>query len=290
MSLLEIDMVSKIYSRRRHGFIKTTSKDNDVQTIRALDKFSLTMENGCSTGVIGESGAGKTTLARIAAGIEAPSSGAALIDGEATTGRDRGGKKLLARTVQMIWQDAPGCLDPRRKVSRTIAEPLIIHGHAGKDRDMINNQVMKLLCEVGLSVDYSDRYPYQLSGGEAQRVVIARALALDPGLLICDEPASALDIRSKVSFAMLLARLRRERNLALLVVTHDLSLIRWLADEVIVLRDGQMVERDSTRNILSHPKNPYTKKLIESEPRLRRVQYDDTSEKDETRGRHNRAH
>lgn len=269
MPLLEIDMVSKFFSRARHGYLETTGTADDNQTIRALNQISMAVERGGATGVIGESGAGKTTLARIAAGGEVPSTGEVLINGATMAGRDRAGKKLLARTVQMIWQDAPGCLDPRQRVGGIIAEPFVIHGHAGNDRDGICDQVARLLGEVGLAADFSDRYPHQLSGGEAQRVVIARALALEPLLLICDEPASSLDIRAKISFARLLARLRRERNLALLVVTHDLSLIRWLADEVIVLREGQIVERDTTRTILNQPGHPYTKQLIESEPRLR---------------------
>ena len=192
---------------------------------------SVVLECGGCLGVRGESGVGKTTLARIAAVIEAPSSGIVMIDGAPVIRRHGAGKKLLARTAQMIWQDAPGSLDPRQRVGSIIAEPFVIHGYSHQGRDTVKDRVASLLKEVGLAADFATRYPHQLSGGEAQRVVIARALSLEPRLLVCDEPASALDIRARGNIARLLIRWRSERKLALLVVTHDLYLSRWQEEE-----------------------------------------------------------
>jgi oligopeptide/dipeptide ABC transporter ATP-binding protein len=171
-----------------------------------------------------------------------------------------------ARAVQLIWQDAAGSLNPRLRVGAAIAEPLKIHSLA-TGREM-QHEVARLLDEVGLNAELALRFPHELSGGEAQRVVIARALALQPQLLICDEPASALDARLKAQLAQLLRRLGRERGLAYLIIAHDLSLVRRLTERLYVMYRGKVVETGPTGAVLSRPLHPYTQLLVGSDPSL----------------------
>lgn len=252
MPLLELKGISKAF-----------------HNLQVLSNISLEVDRGQAIGIVGESGAGKTTLAAIAAGLVKPSSGKVIIEGAAVDGRAQHGRKQRARTVQLIWQDVQGSLNPRMSVGRAIAEPLKIHRLA--ERGSVKKHVSNLLAEVGLKADTANRLPRSLSGGEAQRVVIARALATNPRLLICDEPASALDARAKLRVVELLDRLRRERNLACLIITHDLSLARMLADEVVVMHRGVIVETGPTAEVLRQPDHPYTKLLVNSEPLLQGV-------------------
>lgn len=264
MALLELDNVSRIYSKTTVGFSLRGGCAEKAGTIRALNEVSLTIEPGQRLGIIGESGAGKTTLAEIAAGLIEPSSGSVRIYGK-SFGKSRDERKRRARTVQLVLQNAPGALNPRLRVEKLIGEPLRIHGLASGD---IRERVLELLGEAGLAAELADRYPHQLSGGELQRIVIARALALDPELLICDELASALDARVRNRVAALLERLCLERNLALLVVAHDLPLIRRLTDTLIVMYQGSVVEEGPTYKVLKQPRHPYTRLLVSAEPLL----------------------
>ncbi|MBE0429917.1 MAG: ABC transporter ATP-binding protein [Thermoleophilia bacterium] len=262
--ILRIKKAGKIYARTGPVSLSRFLRPEKAAA-EVLTGISLSMEAGQTLGVIGESGAGKTTLGRLAAGLEEPTSGEVELDGF-TAARIKN-RRLRARKAQMIWQDAPGSLDPRMKVASIIAEPLRVHGLPAGSGDA-RGRVYRLLDEVGLSKEIAGSYPHQLSGGEAQRVVIARALALEPELLICDEPASALDIHVKMRIAGLLERLRREWNLALMIIAHDLVLVRRLADELIVMRRGAVVERGPAERVLDHPAHPYTRQLVEAEPRL----------------------
>lgn len=267
-SLLELQNISKCYRRTRGGFF-FGRKSGDEETITALSGFSLTVNPGQAIGIVGESGSGKTTIWKLAAGLIAPSSGTVLVKGESPGDGSGHSARRRARIAQFIWQDAPGSLDPRLTVEKALAEPIKIHGLAPKNE--IREKVFELLTEVGLERRLADRYPHQLSGGEAQRVVIARALSLSPELLVCDEPASALDARAKARLAELLGRLRRERNLALLLIAHDLPLVRRLAEEILVMRQGIEVERGPVSQVLRHPHHPYTRRLVESELKISRA-------------------
>ncbi|MEK6536218.1 MAG: ATP-binding cassette domain-containing protein [Actinomycetota bacterium] len=234
--------------------------------IQALTEVSLSILPGQSMGVIGESGAGKTTLAALAAGLATPSSGRVLINGQrlSSGGRDR---RVRARIVQLVWQDTYGSVDPRMTVEKIIAEPLRIHG-IYKEQG-IGQQTGRLLNEVGLSNDLLARHPHQLSGGEVQRVVIARALALDPELLICDEPAAALDARTKLQVAELLIGLQSARNLSLMVIAHDLPLVRKITGDLIVMYRGVVVESGPTASVIDRPQHPYTQLLVSCDPFLK---------------------
>jgi len=225
LPLLEFDNVSKAYA---------------ANSIRALRDVSLTIESGTSVGLIGESGAGKTTLASLAVGLVKPDSGRVLVDGRPITATGTS-RRRNARMVQLVWQDTRGSVDPRMKTAEIIAEPLRIHSLSEKKETRA--QVAALLGEVGLSENLATRYPHELSGGEIQRVVIARALAVAPRLLICDEPAASLDAHAKLKVSELLMRLRAERNMALVVIAHDLALVRTMTEKLVVMNQGAIVEQ-----------------------------------------------
>lgn len=250
MPLLELKGVSKVFPGGR----------------RALDGVSLTVEAGQATGLVGESGAGKTTLAQIAVGLVRPTSGTVAVNGAVAGNGGRINRKELSRMIQLVWQDAPGSLDPRMRVGRAVAEPLKVHGTG--PQGSLRDKALDLLAEVGLAPELADRRPRGLSGGEIQRAVIARALAPGPRLLICDEPASALDARIKAQIVELLGRLRRQRGLAYLIITHDLGLVGKLADNLLVMYGGVIVETGPAARLLKNPLHPYTQLLLSSQPEL----------------------
>lgn len=268
MPLLEFDKVSKLYDVRRHshgipvetdGEEKSDQLDAVDQGIQALNEVSFSISPGETVGVIGESGAGKTTLASIATGQIKPTSGRILVEEEELSGANRTCRRN-ARIIQLVWQDTMGSVDPRMKVRSIIEEPLRVHNLSPGDGT--HGGASSLLQEVGLTENLAERYPQELSGGELQRVVIARALALSPRLLICDEPVSSLDVQAKLQVADLLTRLQAERNLALMVIAHDLYLVRRITRELLVMNRGAIVERGPTEMLIKRPSHPYTKMLI----------------------------
>ena len=266
MPLLEFEKVSKEFGRvadRQRRRRQAAGKG-----VKALAGVDLSVDEGEAVALVGESGAGKTTLAMLAAGLEQPSTGRVNIDGSS---RDKSGSGVRrrerlerARRLQLVWQDVRGSLDPRMKIAAAVAEPLRIHGlAAGADLD---KKVEGLLDEVGLDASLGSRRPHELSGGEVQRAVIARALALDPAVLVCDEPAASLDAGAKVRIARLLTRLRHERSLALLVISHDLPLVRFLTEKIFVIYRGRIVESGPTAAVFDNPLHPYTRLLVSCDP------------------------
>lgn len=228
----------------------------------ALDGISLSLAAAGSLGIVGESGAGKTTLAQLACGLLKPSAGKVLLGGIDINAAGVS-RRQQARLAQLVWQSPAGSLDPRLSIGRSLSEPLRVHGLSGRPEE--------LLAAVGLSPFLAARRPGELSGGEAQRVVIARALATGPQLLVCDEPAASLDVRTRLKIADLLAGLRSERKLALMLITHDLELAARLTGELAIMYCGRIVESGPTAAVLAGPLHPYTRLLIESEPLLGRV-------------------
>jgi peptide/nickel transport system ATP-binding protein len=235
--------------------------------VQALAGVSLEVAAGESVGLVGESGAGKTTLARCLLGLERPSAGAIVIDGIdagdwATLGP--GERERLRRTVQMVFQDPASTLNPARTVRATLSEALAMGGPRSRDR---RREVARLLERVGLPASYAARKPAALSGGERQRVAVARALAVGPRVLVCDEPVSALDVSVQAQILNLLADVRRELGVALLLIAHDLAVVRQVTERVYVLRRGEVVESGPTDEVLDRPRHPYTRSLIEATPR-----------------------
>jgi oligopeptide/dipeptide ABC transporter ATP-binding protein len=229
---------------------------------RAVDGVSLEWRRGEILGVVGESGCGKSTLARALLGLVAPAAGSVSREGEPVAGRSD--LRELRRRVQMIFQDPYQTLNPRQRVSAIVAEPLRVQGVPGSERD---SRVRRAMQDVGLDpARFLDRYPHQLSGGQRQRVAIAAALVLEPEGLICDEPVSMLDVSVRAQILQVLLELQRRRGLALLFITHDLSLAWSLCDRLAVMYLGRIVERGSAVDVIERPQHPYTQALVAAVP------------------------
>jgi peptide/nickel transport system ATP-binding protein len=230
---------------------------------RAVNDVSFELARGESLGIVGESGSGKTTLARILMGFDAPSRGDVLLDGDPWSGLPERRRRSRRDGIQFINQDPLGSFDPRFTVERLVGEAL--PGLGGRDRRV---RVIELLAQVELGAELLSRLPQNLSGGQRQRVAIARALATDPGILVCDEPVSALDVQVQATILRLLARTRRERRLTLVVISHDLAVVSELCETVLVMKDGDVVERGATADVFARPRHPFTRELIAAVPRI----------------------
>lgn len=231
----------------------------------ALDGVSLEVTAGAAVGIVGESGSGKTTLARQIVGLDRPDSGTIEYDGRSLDALDRAQSRSWRRAVQYVFQDPFGALDPRLSIGRSIAEPLELNG-VDLRGESVASRVRALLEEVELPPAYADRLPRELSGGQLQRVVIARALASDPALIVADEPVSALDLSVQARILRLLERLRHERELTLLLISHDLAVVRFLCDELVVMRHGRVVEHGPAQQLYEAPQHPYTQALLAAIP------------------------
>ncbi|MEN0129358.1 MAG: ABC transporter ATP-binding protein [Brevundimonas sp.] len=229
----------------------------------ALDGVDLTVTRGQALGIVGESGSGKTTLARIVVGLERADEGTVRFDGAQVADLSRAQRRAWRRDVQYVFQDPYGSLDPRLTVARAISEPLELAGSSRRDAQ---RRVDGLLDEVELPRAFRNRLPGELSGGQRQRVGIARALATEPSLVVADEPVSALDLSVQARILRLLERLRAERGLTYLFISHDLGVVRFLCDDVAVLRHGQIVEQGRTEDVLARPQHPYTQALVAAVP------------------------
>jgi oligopeptide/dipeptide ABC transporter ATP-binding protein len=232
------------------------------QVARAVDGVSLEWKPGEILGIVGESGCGKSTLARSVMGLNEATAGEVLLGGEPVAGKES--LRGLRRRVQMIFQDPYQTLNPRQRVRTIVAEPLIVQGIAKGDTD---EQVDRALADVGLEpAEYRDRYPHQLSGGQRQRVAIAAALVLEPEGLICDEPVSMLDTSVRTQVLKVLIGLREKRGLALIFITHDLSLAWALCDRIAVMYLGRVVEEGDAAGVIERPCHPYTQALVDAIP------------------------
>lgn len=227
---------------------------------------SLAVEAGESLALVGESGAGKTTLLRLLLGLARPTAGTVRFDGADLNTRDREQMRRFRRSVQCVFQDPYSSLDPSRQVGRIVAEPLRSLGI--DSRTTAAPKVAAALERVGLQADAVDRYPHEFSGGQRQRIAIARATVCDPRVLLADEPVSALDVTTRVKVVDLLAELKAERGLTLVMVSHDLSVVATLCERTAVLERGEIVEQGATSRVLGAPAHPYTRRLIDSVPRL----------------------
>jgi peptide/nickel transport system ATP-binding protein len=234
---------------------------------RAVDGVSFTLAPGGSLGIVGESGCGKTTTARMLVGLATPDSGSIRIGGRerAAKTRNRGERLARAREIQMVFQDPYLSLDPRVAVDACIDEVLRLHFSLTKDQRAL--RVKELLDQVGLGERESTALPKALSGGQRQRVAIARALAAEPKVLILDEAVAALDVSIQAQILELLSHIRRDAGVGFLFVSHDLAVVRHITDDVVVLRDGRVVETGSTVEVLTNPQHPYTRLLLDSVPR-----------------------
>jgi oligopeptide/dipeptide ABC transporter ATP-binding protein len=233
-------------------------------TLRAVDRVSLDVERGELLAIVGESGCGKTTVGRTLIGLQQPSEGTLRYDGGDVTGLTGPALRRFRRRVQMVFQDPYASLNPRMKVSDIVAEPLRIHRIG--DRSSRREQARDLLERVGLPQDAGDRFPHAFSGGQRQRVGIARALALRPELIVADEPVSALDVSVQAQVINLLNQLREDLDLTIVMIAHDLAVVRRIATRIAVMHLGQIVELGTTRDIFERPLHPYTQALLSAVP------------------------
>jgi peptide/nickel transport system ATP-binding protein/oligopeptide transport system ATP-binding protein len=233
--------------------------------VRALDGVSFALARGEVLGVVGESGCGKSTLARALIGLSPPTGGTVFFEGEDLTTATRARAKARRRDLQMIFQDPFGSLDPRHRVGSILAEPLVVHGIG--DRASRKARVAELLDLVGLDAGAAEKYPHEFSGGQRQRIAIARALALSPKLIIADEPVSALDVSIQSQIINLIAELRRRFDLAMIFISHDLSVIRHVSDRIAVMYLGRIVEVGPAAEVFERPRHPYAQALVSAIPR-----------------------
>ena len=236
-------------------------KSGEVQALRGV---SFGLDRGRTLAVVGESGCGKSTLARVVTMIEPPSAGRLEIDGTDPQKADEAGRRRLRRTVQIVFQNPYGSLNPRRKIGDILEEPLVINSDA--DRTARAEAVREMMRRVGLRPEQARRYPHMFSGGQRQSIAIARALMLRPKIVVLDEPVSALDLSIQAQVLNLLVELQDEFRLAYLFIAHNLSVVRHFADEVMVMYLGRAVEQGSRDAVFEAPQHPYTRALLAASP------------------------
>ncbi len=258
-NLVELERLTKRFQVRQGVFARRTAE------VHAVEDLSLTVRRGETLGIVGESGCGKSTTARLMLRLLDPTSGTIRFDGRDISTLSQRALRPLRREMQMIFQDPYSSLNPRKTVGQIIGAPFAIHGQRGA-----RVRVQELLETVGLSPEHYNRYPHEFSGGQRQRIGVARALALSPKLIVCDEPVSALDVSIQAQVLNLLRTLQRDFNLTYVFISHDLSVIRQIADRIAVMYLGRIVELGDSEAIYQHPKHPYTGALLSAVPRAAR--------------------
>lgn len=231
--------------------------------VDAVSDVSFEIEEGKILGIAGNSGCGKSTIARMLMGLEVPDTGEVWLDGQKISGLPMGQMRQHRKKMQMIFQHPESSLDPQKTILFSMTEPMKIH-KVYKEQEKMMCRIEELFALVGVSTGLLSRYPHQISGGEAQRIMIARALTLDPKVLILDEPTSMLDVSIQAHVMCLLKDLRSKLNLTYLFISHDLEVLGWFCDRISVMSQGKFVESGETKQIIDNPRHPFTKELVDS--------------------------
>jgi ABC-type glutathione transport system ATPase component len=255
---IDVRNLKKTYTKHT-GFLNTKSF-----TVNALDDVSFSVKKGQCLAIVGESGSGKSTLAKTVMKLLSPDSGEINFMKQNIVNLSSDETRIFRKKIQMIFQDPFSSLNPKFTIRQILSEPLEIHMMG--DKDEIESKVMEHIKLVGLSEDDLSRYPHQFSGGQRQRICIARALIIKPEVIVCDEPVSALDVSIQAQILELLKILQKKFQLTYLFITHDLRVVKYIADEVIVLQNGKLVEKGSVTQLFNKPSTDYTKALIEAIP------------------------
>jgi dipeptide transport system ATP-binding protein len=256
-SLLQARDLKKHYAVKRGFFAET-------RQLKAVNGASFTLDRGKTLAIVGESGCGKSTLARLLTMIELPTSGTLRIGEHEVAGATASTLQVLRPKVQIVFQNPYGSLNPRQKIGHALEEPLLVNGRfTAEERTAKARDMMK---RVGLRPEHYDRYPHMFSGGQRQRIAIARALILEPDVLVLDEPVSALDLSIQAQVLNLLADLQEQLGLAYVFISHDLSVVKHIADDVMVMYLGHVVEQGSRDMVFNAPRHPYTKALLSATP------------------------
>jgi peptide/nickel transport system ATP-binding protein/oligopeptide transport system ATP-binding protein len=256
--ILQADNLVKTYTQRsgRFGF--------DSTKIKALDDVSITLKAGSTLAVVGESGSGKSTLARCLLQLHPFDSGEVLFQGQNLAELDAKSLRVMRQHLQMVFQDPFASLNPRMRVGEIVGEGLLIHGLGSAAEQ--KEKVLQMLERVGLEIADAQKYPHQFSGGQRQRIGIARALVLEPKVVVCDEPVSALDVSVQAQILLLLKQLQQEMNLSYIFISHDLRVVRHIADEIVVMSAGKVVEQGKVVDIYNAPQQLYTQQLLNAIP------------------------
>ena len=267
--LIEIESVSKRFVKRLDlagRIAHRIGMGGDEEVVHAVDDVSLAVYPGEVVGLVGESGCGKSTLGRMVAGIMQPTEGRVLIDGRDPAAMTAVQRRAAALAVQMIFQDPFASLNPRMRVEQIIGEAPLVHGLT--DRAGFSDYVDDIMLKVGLDPSLKQRYPHQFSGGQRQRIGIGRALAVKPRFLVCDEAIAALDVSIQAQVINLFMDLREEFDLTYLFISHDLSVVEHIADRIVIMYLGRVVESAPTEALFANPRHPYTQALLAEVPRL----------------------
>jgi oligopeptide/dipeptide ABC transporter ATP-binding protein len=257
-ALLEVEKLCKHFVARHSLF------GRPLAMTKAVDGVDLTLDPGETLALVGESGCGKSTLGRLVLRLIEPDSGQIRFEGRAISALDERGLRAFRRNAQLVFQDPYACLNPRMTVERIIGEPLALHDIVPASRR--SGRVAELLSLVGLEPRLRSRYPHEFSGGQRQRISIARALAVEPKLIVCDEPVSALDVSIRAQVLNLLRDLQRRLGLAYILISHDLGVVKHIADHVAVMNLGRIVETASTQALFAAPRHPYSRALLSAIP------------------------
>ncbi|VTM24744.1 Glutathione import ATP-binding protein GsiA [Stutzerimonas stutzeri] len=259
MPLLRAVGLKKYYPVKKGLFAKP-------QQVKALDGISFRLERGKTLAIVGESGCGKSTLGRLLTMIEEPTEGELYYNGHNFLEKDKATKALRRKKIQIVFQNPYASLNPRKKIGSILEEPLIINSKlSAKER---KEKVLLMMAKVGLRPEFYDRYPHMFSGGQRQRIAIARGLMLEPDIVVADEPVSALDVSVRAQVLNLMMDLQSELGLSYVFISHDLSVVEHIADEVMVMYLGRCVEQGSSEQIFANPQHPYTQALLSATPRL----------------------
>ncbi len=258
-SLLQVTDLKKHFPQKNHLLQKP------LPPVRAVDGVSLTLETNRTLGLVGESGCGKSTLGKTILHLTPPTAGSVRIDGQDPANLNRSELRNLRKKAQIIFQDPASSLNPRMTTAEIMDEPLRLHTELSRFERIAKTQ--KLLDRVGIPQSSLDKYPHQFSGGQCQRIAIARTLTLNPSLIVADEPVSALDVSVQAQVLNLMLDLQEEFNLSYLFISHDLSVVKFISDEIAVMYLGQIVEQGTAEEIVENPRHPYTKALVSVIPR-----------------------